>query len=155
MQDKWSNMAKHLKQILFREKNQQLHSSINLTSLISIVIIITFALSVPMYNQNCTLSLRRIMCLVWFGLCCFFFLGPRPRHMEVPRPRVKLEITAASLCYSCNKRSEPRLQLTAQLMAMPDPQPTEQGQGQNLHPHGYQSDSFLLCHNENSQNHGF
>ena len=34
--------------------------------------------------------------------------------------------------------SEPHLQPTPQLMAMPDPQPTEQGQGLNLHPYGYQ-----------------
>ena len=31
--------------------------------------------------------------------------------------------------------SEPHLQPTPQLMAMPDPQPTEQGQGSNPQPH--------------------
>ena len=34
-------------------------------------------------------------------------------------------------------------------MAATDPQPTDRGQGPNLHPHGYSSDSFLLCHNGN------
>ena len=35
-----------------------------------------------------------------------------------------------------NAGSEPRLQPTPQLMAMPDPRPTEQGQGLNPQPHG-------------------
>ena len=33
--------------------------------------------------------------------------------------------------------SEPPLQPTLQLTAMPDPYPTEQGQGLNPRPHGY------------------
>ena len=49
-----------------------------------------------------------------------------------------------------NARSEPRLQPTPQLSATLDPSPTEQGQGSNPCPHGYQSDSFLLRHNRNS-----
>ena len=35
-----------------------------------------------------------------------------------------------------NSGSEPHLQPTPQLTAMPDPQPTEQGQGSNPQPHG-------------------
>ena len=35
-----------------------------------------------------------------------------------------------------NAGSEPSLQSTPQLTAMPDPQPTEQGQGSNPQPHG-------------------
>ena len=35
-----------------------------------------------------------------------------------------------------NAGSEPRLQPTPQLTAMPDRQPTEQGQGPNPQPHG-------------------
>ena len=43
-----------------------------------------------------------------------------------------------------NEGSEPRLQPTPQLTAMPDPQPTRQGQGSNPQPHP-------LCHDGNSQ----
>ena len=57
---------------------------------------------------------------------------------------------ATSLCHS-NTGSEPHLQPTPQLMVVPDPQPTEQGQGSNLCPHGYQSHSFLLSHDGNSE----
>ena len=35
---------------------------------------------------------------------------------------------------------------------MLDPRPTKQGQGQKLHPQGYWSDLFPLCHNRNSHN---
>ena len=58
---------------------------------------------------------------------------------------------AAGLCHShSNVGSQPHLQPTPQLKAMPDPQLTERGQGWNPHPHGYQSHSFLLHHNGNS-----
>ena len=44
---------------------------------------------------------------------------------------------AAGLLHSHgNARSEPSLQPTPQLMAMPDPQPTERGRGSNPQPHG-------------------
>jgi len=44
---------------------------------------------------------------------------------------------AAGLCQShSNAGSEPRLQPTPQLTAMPDPQPTERGQGPNPQPRG-------------------
>ena len=49
-----------------------------------------------------------------------------------------------------NPGSEPHLWPTPQFMATPNPRPTEQGQGSNLHPHGYQSDSFPLSHDGNS-----
>ena len=55
--------------------------------------------------------------------------------MEVPRLAVELDL---------------HLRPTPQLTGTLDPQPTEQGQGLNLHPHGYQSDSVLLCHNRSS-----
>ena len=49
------------------------------------------------------------------------FLGPRPWHMEVPRPGVK-SATAASLHHShSNARSKLHLQPTPQLTAMLDP----------------------------------
>ena len=71
--------------------------------------------------------------------------------MEIPRLGVEY--------WSCSCRPTPQPQQCeiwdtsvtyTQLMAMLDPWPTEQGQGSNLHPHGYQSDLFLLCHNRNS-----
>ena len=60
----------------------------------------------------------------------FFFFGPYPRHMEVPRLGGRIGAEAAGLHHShSNLRSEPCLQPTPQLMA------TEWGQGSNLHPH--------------------
>ena len=55
-----------------------------------------------------------------FGLFCLFvcFLGPHPRHMEIPR-------LGSNLSCSCwpmlNVGSEPHLPPTPQLMATPDP----------------------------------
>ena len=55
--------------------------------------------------------------------------------------------TATGLGHShSNDRSEPGLQPMLQLTAMPDPRPTERGQGSNPQSHGYQWDSFPLCH---------
>ena len=51
-----------------------------------------------------------------FVLFCFSFLGPHPRHMEVPR----IGAVAASPSHS-NTRSEPCLQTTPWLMATLDP----------------------------------
>ena len=51
--------------------------------------------------------------------------------------RGRIRATAAGLPDSHgNTRSEPHLQPTPQLMAMPDPKPTEQAQGSNPQPHG-------------------
>ena len=75
---------------------------------------------------------------IYMVLClfvCFCFLGPHPRHMEVPRLGVK---------------SEPHLRPTPQLKATPDPWPTKWGQGSNPYPRGYQSDSFPLHHKGNT-----
>ena len=50
--------------------------------------------------------------------------------------RARIRAVAAGLHHShSNAVSEPHLQPTLQLTAMPDPQPTEQD---HLHPHGYQ-----------------
>ena len=78
-----------------------------------------------------------------FFVFCFLsfllFLGLLPRHMEVPRLGVELElqppayaraIATRDLSCVCNLH-------TPQLMATPDPQPTEWGQGSNQNPHGY------------------
>ena len=52
----------------------------------------------------------------------FFFLGPHPRHMEVPRLGGLIGAAAASLSQShSNAGYEPRLQPTPQLTAMLDP----------------------------------
>ena len=72
--------------------------------------------------------------------------------MEGPRLGVQSGVIATGLHHShSNLGVELHLRPTPQLMAMPDPQPTEQGHGSNLHPQGYQLDSFLLCHNRNSK----
>ena len=55
---------------------------------------------------------------VFFGLFFFFFLGPYPWHMEVPR----LGAVASGLHHShSNIRSKLHLQYTPQPTAMPDP----------------------------------
>ena len=64
---------------------------------------------------------------IFFSFC---FLGPYPRHMEVPGLRVELEIQLPAYHHNhSNAGSEPRLQPTPQFMATLNPQPNEQGQG--------------------------
>ena len=62
-----------------------------------------------------------------------------------------IRATGAGLCHS-RAGSEPCLQPTPQLTVMLDPQPTERGQGLNPQPHGFESDSFLLPQDGNSEN---
>ena len=58
--------------------------------------------------------------------------------MEVPRLGVKSELQLpAYTTATATMGSEPCLQPTPQLMAMPDPGPTGQGQGLNPRPHGF------------------
>ena len=52
----------------------------------------------------------------FFFFFFFVFLGPHPRHMEVPKVGVKSELQLLAYTTS-NARSEP----TPQLMATPDP----------------------------------
>ena len=86
--------------------------------------------------------------------CFFFFLLFRasPAAYGSSQTRGRIRATGAVLYHShSNTGSWPHLWPTSQLMATPDPQPTEWDQGLNPHPHGYLSDSFLLCHNGNSR----
>ena len=63
---------------------------------------------------------------------CVFPRAARTAHGG-SQARGGIRAVAASLCHSHNNaRSEPSLQPTPQLTAMPDPQPPEQGQGLNL-----------------------
>ena len=58
----------------------------------------------------------------FFFFCLLVFLGPHPRHMEVPRLRGLIGAVAASLHHShSNAGSEPCLKPTPQLAATPDP----------------------------------
>ena len=67
----------------------------------------------------------------------FFLLMAAPAAYGGSQARVPIEAVATSLHHShSNAGSEPSLQPTPQLMAMPDIQPTEQGQRSNLQPHG-------------------
>ena len=85
----------------------------------------------------------------YFYFICF--LGPHAQHMEVPRLGVELELQLpATATATANAGPEPCLRPTPQFMATPDHQPTERGQGLNMHPHGYQSDSFPLSHNRSA-----
>ena len=87
-------------------------------------------------------------CILHVFLFCFFFFLPHLQHfclnvqcMEVPRPGVELELQlpAYTIDSHSNAGSEPRLQPTLQLTAMPDPYPTERGQS-SWTPAG-----FLTC----------
>ena len=85
-----------------------------------------------------------------FGCFKNFFLC-RPRATPVAyggsQARDGIGAADAGLHHSHNHaRSEPCLQSTPQLTAMPDSQPTERGQGTNLHPRGYESHSSPLSH---------
>ena len=63
----------------------------------------------------------KILYLFCLFVCFLVFLGLHPRHMEVPQARGRIGAVATSLCQShSNARSEPHLQPTPQLMAMPD-----------------------------------
>ena len=73
--------------------------------------------------------------LFFYFLSFFFFLpflGSHPWHIMG-----LIRAVAAGLRQRhSNAGSEPHLQPTPQLMAMPDPQPTERSQGSNQQPHG-------------------
>ena len=91
----------------------------------------------------------------WTLFFCFIFIfvfsKAAPAAHRGSQARGLIGAVAAGLHHShSNTRSEPSLQPTSQLTAMPDPQPTEQGQGSHLQPHGSQSDPFPLCHDGNS-----
>ena len=77
-------------------------------------------------RRHIVILLLYILFLSFFLLLLFFFflyfLGPHPRHMEVPRLGVESEL---------------QLQPTPQLTATPDPPSTEGGKGLNPNPHGY------------------
>ena len=95
-------------------------------------------------------------CFLFFFFFFFGLLRATPVAYGGSQARGLIGAVAASLRHShSNARSEPRLQPTLQLMATPDPRPTEQGQGSNLCLHGYQSYSFPLSHNGNSQSYYF
>ena len=73
----------------------------------------------------------------FFFLFCLFRAAPVAYGGSQGRGLVRA--VAVGLCQShSTSGSEPRLQPTPQLTAMPDPWPTERGQGSDPHPHGYQ-----------------
>ena len=63
-----------------------------------------------------------LLILSFFFFWSFVILGPHPRHMEVPRLRVKSELQPTGLRHShSHTGSELCLPPTPQLTAMPDP----------------------------------
>ena len=87
----------------------------------------------------------------------FFFLSFRTTPMAYGHSQARDELELQLLAYATATalRDLSRVWTIPQLMAMPDPWPMEQGQGLNTHPHGYQSDSFPLCHHSNSAKNAF
>ena len=78
-------------------------------------------------------------CFCFFVFCFGFlpFLGLLPTAYGSSQAQGLIGAVATGLGWNhSNGRSEPHLQCTPQLMAMPDPQPTEQGQGSNPQPRG-------------------
>ena len=72
-----------------------------------------------------------------FFFCLFAISWAAPPAYGDSQARGLIGAVPTSLRQShSNTRSEPRLQPTPQLTAMPDPEPTEQGQGSNPQPHG-------------------
>ena len=51
----------------------------------------------------------------------FALLGPQPQHMDVPGLGVESELQVLAYTTATITGSEPHLQSTPQLMAMPDP----------------------------------
>ena len=77
--------------------------------------------------------------LTFFCLFIFSRASPAPHGASQARGLIGGIATSLHQTHS-NKGSEPSLQPTLQLMAMPGPSPNEQGQGSNPQPHGFQSD---------------
>ena len=72
-----------------------------------------------------------------FIFCLFAFSRAASAAYGDSQARGLIGAVATGLHQShSNLGSEPRLQLTPQLMAMLDPKPTEQGQGSNPQRHG-------------------
>ena len=69
-----------------------------------------------------------------FFLSFVFFLGPTAYGGSQAKGLIGTFATGLHQSHS-NARSEPHLQPTSQVMAMPDPQPTELGQESNLQPY--------------------
>ena len=87
--------------------------------------------------------------LFYFIYFCLF--RATPAAYGGSQARGPVGAAAAGLHHShSNSGSNPSLQHTPQLMAMPYLEPTERGQGSNPQPHGSSSDSFPLHHNGNS-----
>ena len=86
------------------------------------------------FNRN-----ERLWYIFFFFFLSFFllFLWAAPAAYGGSQARGGIGAVATGLRQShSNAGSEPRLQPTPQLTAMPDHQPTEQGQGPNPKPHG-------------------
>ena len=75
--------------------------------------------------------------LLTLGLFFFAISWAAPTAYGGSQARGQIGAVATSLHQShSNVGSEPHLQPTPQLTAMPHPKPTEQGQGWNPQPHG-------------------
>ena len=85
--------------------------------------------------KDCYSKYKKFFCFCLF--VCLFFRST-PTAYGGFQVRGQIGAIADGLHHSHSKvGSQPHLQPTLQLIAMPDPRPTEQGQGSNLHPHGY------------------
>ena len=68
----------------------------------------------------------------------FFFYGPHPRHMEVPRLGVESELQMPAYTVGTAKQDPSHVcDLHHSLLQTPDIQCTERDQGRNPHPHEY------------------
>ena len=99
----------------------------------------------------CMSSLENCLFIFYFFYFYFLLFRAAPMAYGVSQARGCIGATAAGLHHShSNAGSNPHLWPIPQLTATLDPWPTERGQGSNPHPHGYQSDLFLLRHNRNA-----
>ena len=74
-----------------------------------------------------------------------FFLLPHPWHMKSDQGS-NLSCSHQPITQQQQCHIQAMSTTTPQLTTTPDPQLTEQDQESNLHPHGYQSDSFPISH---------
>ena len=91
-------------------------------------------------------------CTFYSDFFCFSFLGMHPRHMEVPRLGVESELQLpAYTTATATQDPSHACDLHHSSWQCRTLNPPSEATLMNPHPHGYQSDLFLLCHNGNSR----
>ena len=127
LRSSFPNLEGHLQVYKINKYNFKLCSDLQWTKVLNMLRKLIFIFCLLSF-QGCTCGIWRFPC--WgSNRSCSCRPTPQPQQHQIRAVSMTLP----------------------QLTAMLDPQPTERGQGSNLQPHGFQSDSFLLCHDGNSR----